>query len=389
MRRVATRRIRLGLSILLLAALPRRGLAQPSARDGSTPDARHADEGDRRSGGPPDAEPSTARATRFFERLDANHDGIVTEGEALDLARQRFRDAVAAGDQDGDSQMTLLEFQRATLVYDQKHGPPPPPADGRPPPAAVLFRMFDRNGDGKLYLAEVPDAHRAHIEGMFLKAGRDPRESLTSAEFERLSPREDEDHGRDDAHRADDPESQPGAGSDRGPPRPESVFQLFDRNRDGKLLAKEMPEPHRAHLLQMLEHLGRSPDDYVSVDEFKSVVSQGRPERPEPVAPPNPGPLAGSSLAAAASNGAGSSVVGAPPTPAEPPSAEAAFVAIDRNRDGFVDRAEANVAPRTMRGWIGSVFERSGKDLLTLTDVTTTGLKHPSDDEDTPRATGR
>jgi len=86
-------------------------------------------------------------ADKLFERFDANKDGKLTKDEVPEKAAER----VMKADADGDGAVTKDELQAAR----EKLGPRP----GR----TVLFRHFDRDGDGKLVASEVPPIARERL----------------------------------------------------------------------------------------------------------------------------------------------------------------------------------------------------------------------------------
>jgi hypothetical protein len=93
----------------------------------------------------------------LFRQADADHNGRVTEAEAMDFLAARF--ATADADHDGGvSRQELSDYLRA---QHQARGnaatPKPSPVANRPMPrpAAALFRAADANNDGKVTMDEL------------------------------------------------------------------------------------------------------------------------------------------------------------------------------------------------------------------------------------------
>ncbi|MBM3501191.1 MAG: hypothetical protein FJX74_21280, partial [Armatimonadetes bacterium] len=84
---------------------------------------------------------------KLFERFDANQDGKLTKEE---LPAQ-FAEKLMQADADGDGAVTKEELQAAR----EKLGPRPG--------ATVLFRHFDKDGDGRLAASEVPQVAQERL----------------------------------------------------------------------------------------------------------------------------------------------------------------------------------------------------------------------------------
>lgn len=100
-----------------------------------------------------------------FDAIDTNRDGKLTMGElrADRLAR------LTAADADGDGALTATEF--ATLRPEARAGR-----------MAKAFSHMDKDGDGKVILADLSGDHRG--DGLFKRADTDSDGALSKAEIE-------------------------------------------------------------------------------------------------------------------------------------------------------------------------------------------------------------
>lgn len=285
-------------------------------------------------GGPMGGGPGDDGANHFFEALDSNHDGSVSEEEVVRFARDRFREAVASGDLNKDRKLTKAEFQQAARMAHEH-----PPGQGesigersRPPTSAELFRAFDLNHDGKLTAAETPEPHRQNVIGLLARLGKSPDGYLTPKDFDRLS-EGGGDHPPDGGapgRPGGGPGQGTGGGGPGGPPEggderpnPDLVFRIVDRNRDGRVdraEAEMAPPGPRAGMLSLLNRQGLSS---VTKAEFAALVG------PMSNAPP-PGSSGG--------NGG----PGGPGGPQQDPlkDLDMVFERCDRNKDGRLTLAE-------------------------------------------------
>ncbi|WP_157968753.1 MULTISPECIES: hypothetical protein [unclassified Sphingomonas] len=167
-------------TILLTLALATSGLAGVAQAQTATPPAPV-----------PPAPPPGA----MMQRVDSNHDGVVSRAEALAEAGARF-DAM---DANHDGQLsdaeriayrdTMRSRWRARAGGEATPPPPPPPppaatpaADARPPiaradyiaRAAARFDRMDANHDGKLDPTEAASARGYARRGMMRPGGETP-----------------------------------------------------------------------------------------------------------------------------------------------------------------------------------------------------------------------
>jgi Ca2+-binding EF-hand superfamily protein len=219
---------------------------------------------------------------RIFKRLDANGDGKVTLDEVPDERREGFKLLIARGDKDGDGALSKEEFIKAmgggepskpaeTKPADTKTTDAKPadtkPADAKQPDVRPgvqrLFTRLDKNGDGKVTLDEVPDAHRPMIERSLRHFDKDGDKALSLEEFSAAM-----EHARPG-------EGQPPAVAARpaqfgGNPRGfMGLFGLLDADHDGKLSSDEISAaPER------LRTLDKNGDGTVSPDEIMAFARE-------------------------------------------------------------------------------------------------------------------
>lgn len=118
-------------------------------------------------------------ADAMFKSMDANSDGQISRAEHATGGKKMFTDA----DANRDGFVTVVEMDAAhKLMADKQAQTDKHAATDKPtaatPNRAEMFKMHDKNGDGKLTAAE----HDAGCEAMFTKMDKNKDGSLTPAE---------------------------------------------------------------------------------------------------------------------------------------------------------------------------------------------------------------
>ncbi len=203
---------------------------------------------------------------------------------------------------------------------------------------AEFFRELDANHDGYLTQAEVERFARERFQEALRSGDTNHDGKLSEDEFLRammaMHRPEDGSQGNDGG----------GPGGPGGPGSALATFKALDRNGDGKVYAKEVPEDQRDHVLDLLAMLGRSPTAYITVADLDKVQQRHDRDR---------------------------SGEGGPGGPAddEPDqhrmNPEAIFKMVDRNHDGVVDRNEAEIAPPGPRAGMVQLLTRLGRSSIT------------------------
>jgi hypothetical protein len=164
------------------------------------------------------ASPGHAAASdpALFERLDANHDGIVEAAEIAPSQQTYFRRALRVADVNEDGALSAAELQTATTNREPVTLPVSPGSGmGRmngDRPNLQNLRNYDRNKDGQLTADEVPPPLRPRIEEMLKRIGRD---SLPLVGAGGLRPDRERGAGSSQS-RSSDAEMKEEAGSDDG-----------------------------------------------------------------------------------------------------------------------------------------------------------------------------
>src|SRR5262245_42560833 len=125
---------------------------------------------------------------------------------------------------------TALASPVALLADDDK------PAQKDP---AKVFADLDKNGDGKLKGDEIGEGQKRFFEHLLRVAGKEKDGELTKEEFL-------QGFKEDDLKVAAPPNLGTVGRGDR--PDPRQLFQLWDRNKDGRLALDEIPERARERM---------------------------------------------------------------------------------------------------------------------------------------------
>jgi Ca2+-binding EF-hand superfamily protein len=229
---------------------------------------------DMRGGGAPQDPPqmSMMRLSPILSALDANQDGAISAAE-LANAPSRLKTL----DKNGDGSLTRDE---AGIAFGGRGGrggdrggpggergrggeAEAPPIPG--PTAGELLATllsYDKNKDGKLEKAEVPE----RLQGMFDRGDLDKNGVLDADELKKLAADQANPSQGGGERRGGGPGGPggPGGGRGRGPGAMDVAFNALDTDHDGTISADEI-----AHASTSLKTLDRNNDGTITEDEVR------------------------------------------------------------------------------------------------------------------------
>ena len=213
--------------------------------------------------------------------------------------------------------------------------------------AATLFAQLDVNKDGQISADEVPQEQRRLFERLLRSGDQNKDGKLAADEFAKALAGRPE---KGDAREGKRPEGDRPDGDK--PPRAERLFKRLDANRDGKVVADEVPEERREMFAQLVKRGDKDGDGALSHEEFVQA-SPDREKKPDTKKKldAEKTPDGEKKSAAEAPN--------AEKRPAGRPSAEQLFRRMDRNSDGKVT---ADEVPEERREFIVRLIKRVDKD---------------------------
>src|SRR5262249_9392606 len=127
---------------------------------------------------------------------------------------------------------------------------------------AQVFADLDKNGDGKLKGDEIGEGQKRFFEHLLRVAGKEKDGELTKEEFLKG-------FKADDLKVAAPPNLGTVGRGDR--PDPRQLFQLWDRNKDGKLALDEIPERAREGLKAVFDRLEKKE---LTREEFAQALAR-------------------------------------------------------------------------------------------------------------------
>lgn len=171
--------------------------------------------------------------------------------------------------------------------------------------SGALFKRLDKNSDGLITSDEVSEEQQRLLQRLLRRGDQNGDGKLTMQEFERANT-------PDESPKT--PLNQPGDNRDEARQR----FEMLDRNKDGKVTLDEVPEPLRDRLKPIFDRSGKKELNFEDLGRF--------------------------------GDGGG-------------PGPDGLFRRLDINSDGKVSKEEL---PAEVRQRLAPLFERSGKDEITL-----------------------
>jgi Ca2+-binding EF-hand superfamily protein len=214
--------------------------------------------------------------SRLASALDADHDGTISAAEIRSSSA-----ALKRLDVNGDGRLTFEELRPSfggrrdgDPSFGGRRGRGDEGGERGGAPAASAddltdtLMAFDRNGDGKLDRAEVPE----RFQGLFDRADANKDAALTRDELKQsASTTVQEGSGR--GRRGGEDSREFGRGRGRGG-FPDPLIRALDTDRDGALSTEEI-----AGAAGALKALDVNQDGHLSADEFRLVPPGGREER--------------------------------------------------------------------------------------------------------------
>ena len=195
-------------------------------------------EGEGRPGGP----------GNFLKQIDTNADGQITKEEAGERWERLSR-------LDKNEDGIIGKEELAAMAGGRPGGPGGPGGEGRPGAGGQqMFERADKNGDGKLSKDELPEEAWARLS----KADKDGDNAVSREEIGAMM--------REGGMRPGGPGGPEGAGGGGGG----RLFEMSDKNKDGKLTAEELGERW-----EQMSRMDKNNDGAITKDEIPQM-GQGR-----------------------------------------------------------------------------------------------------------------
>jgi Ca2+-binding EF-hand superfamily protein len=249
---------------------------------------------------------ASAGSAELFDRLDTNHNDSIAADEVSAESRQLFDRLVRRGDKNQDQALSREEFL-ASLAPTR----PAKPLEAKEPstlPQAnavrYLLLTMDKNHNARIEKDEVPRELASAADIMIERMDRNNNGALERQELSRGGGAMSAVAGRYvdrlkidvDAELAKLKKSE-GEAFNRFEQQPmplneirdakqaRQLFAQFDENADGKLEAKEVPDPLREPIQRLMRIADRDSDGKLTQDEFVAAtervgkfLKRGRPD---------------------------------------------------------------------------------------------------------------
>ncbi len=199
---------------------------------------------------------------QMFERMDANKDGKVTLDEVPEPRREGFQGMLKALGRDDKAGISKDEFVKFVGARRRDGGAAPGRPGGEAPDPEKMFQQFDKNNDGKLSLAEVPEPLKRPLERMLAESGQPADGAVSKDVFVKMMRQFQERRREGQPPPADGTKPREGM-REGGRPLPPPLFRRLDTNNDGTLDKAEL-----AKVVDLFDELDRNHDGKLDVAEL-------------------------------------------------------------------------------------------------------------------------
>lgn len=224
------------------------------------------------------AEANTSAA--LFGKLDQNHDGKITANEIPESQQSFFRRALRVADHNEDG--TLSSEELTVALTDPKPVQLPATNLGNRM-AGMDFKQFDKNGDGKLTMDEVPPQGKERFQQLFDRVGqKEIPIDMISRYLAGERPTQAADTRKTDAMKASDRSESmksdlPEIMSSDARMKPDeraqglqTLIRQLDKNRDGKLAREELPP----RMKEYADRMDSNDDGIIDVKELAAAIKR-------------------------------------------------------------------------------------------------------------------
>jgi Ca2+-binding EF-hand superfamily protein len=243
----------------------------------------------------PSGDQAAAGDSELFERLDANHDDSITRGEVSDENQRLFERLLRRSDENADQALSRKEFL-ASLVptRPEKTMEEAEPVES-PQANAIRYLLLtmDTNRNARIEKGEIPNDLQGAADMMFERVDRNNNDSLDRQELSRgggamtaVAARYVSRQGIDVDKELAKLKKAQGDDFNRFEQQPVPLEQLkdakqarrmftqFDENADGKLEAKEVPDPLRERIERLIRVADRDNDKKLNETEFVNATER-------------------------------------------------------------------------------------------------------------------